>query len=1360
VDQAAATADQPLIADRYRVERKLGKGGMAVVYEVTDLPTGQRLALKQLLEKLADREGPALQFRREFHTMARLQHPQVVQVYDYGVAGGLPYYTMELLDGRDLRQLAPAEPRQAGFLLRDLASALAYLHSRRFVHRDVSPVNVRCTADGRAKLMDFGVLTTPGFCRDVAGTPAHVAPEVVRGLPIDHRADLFSFGALAYWLVTGAKAYPARSFQELEETWQRNVRPPSSLAPQVPEALDELILALLSLDAVARPRSAAEVIDRLGGILGLDPAPELEVAHSYLSSTTLVGRKRELERIRTCVSSSLGGRGGFVLLEGPSGIGKSRLLREARLEAQIASATVVEARCHPQGGAYSVLRDLADGLLAAVPRAARDAARKGSPVLRRAIPELEKEYASATSGEVSSPGRDERVAVQREVTRWFMDVSREHAVVLAVDDLQRADEGSAAVLASLARNTNDHELLCMCTVRTDESSRMPLAMATVRDVAVRLRIQGLSEEDTEELIRATFGNVPHAGRLGRWLFQVTGGNPLHCTEIPRQLVDRGVIRYVDGGWVIDEGFDENALPQFLTDAMDERIGKISDSARALAEVLSVHGAELSLDLCVRLAEEDDEREVFNALDQLLHEEILEGGGATYRFRHDGVREALLRNLDAERKQRLHLRVGRTLEQQGEVGPEREGEVGWHLLQGGDELRGAHLLERAGQRLYEMQSFAEAMPMLEAALEVFERHGYSPRRCQGLRSILLLGGVMADRTLALRHAERTLEAYRRYGGLHVAARLGRVLGRPIALGIGLLTAGLRWLLSPPRRRGPGPIPAVRELFKATAYTNSSLSTTWDVARLRRVAGLLRPVAISPKKVSYAMWAICSNYAEFRLGRFGTLRSNARQALHALAQDNKTPVARLEKLAAESACHWSLGVSALWRGESDYFEEVAELERTPAHVAASGRLQLQVMYHRLRGEEEDAKEEERQLEMYMVETGSGWPFRVALVYYSSLIYGILGDVMGLKRSVEELVRMRGEGFDFDFFVELARGEYYRQRGNYQKSEQHLQEALQLTTEEHIRDRSAALLALSDTLYALGQYERARQVAEQGVEINEDPELQVLLVRVRGARTLAQAEWALGQQERAWQRLQHALELLGNVDNPAALGMLQEARARLAYESGDVESYREAYDAAVQAYRMTGNSALLGRLQRLPDPARMGESQPADSSKDASISETVTSTAATAAAGAHASSVDSALTSAQGSLERATRMLDLLMQVSSGVSGFLYFRRKGALKLAAAIPEAEPPTGLREALRNMLDRDVAPEVSQQVPRAGTMPRGWHAVLLETTTEQGESVRVGAAAIQEGALDFEPIDPSLVQRVSRVLLEAGDVTWSEGNG
>src|SRR3972149_367908 len=138
----SAPLDAPVIGGRYRVVERLGKGGMGTGYRVVDDSTGRTLALKKLgveHKKPRDAAAAQLRFRREFHTMASLRHPRVVEVYDYGLDGGEPYYTMELLDGQDLQDLGAIGPREACALLRDVAAALAFLHPRRLPHRDPAP---------------------------------------------------------------------------------------------------------------------------------------------------------------------------------------------------------------------------------------------------------------------------------------------------------------------------------------------------------------------------------------------------------------------------------------------------------------------------------------------------------------------------------------------------------------------------------------------------------------------------------------------------------------------------------------------------------------------------------------------------------------------------------------------------------------------------------------------------------------------------------------------------------------------------------------------------------------------------------------------------------------------------------------------------------------------------------------------------------------------------------------------------------------------------------------------------------------------------------------------------------------------
>src|SRR5262249_13116204 len=157
-----------------------------------------------------------------------------------------PFYTMELVDGGDLRERTPMHWRDACSVIYDVCSSLALIHSRRLVHRDISPRNIRCSRDGHAKLIDFGALVPMGPGGLIVGTPPFVAPEVLHRSVLDARTDLFSLGASFYYTLTGRIPYSAKSFEQLLDAWDIKPEPPSDLISGIPPELDALVLSLIS----------------------------------------------------------------------------------------------------------------------------------------------------------------------------------------------------------------------------------------------------------------------------------------------------------------------------------------------------------------------------------------------------------------------------------------------------------------------------------------------------------------------------------------------------------------------------------------------------------------------------------------------------------------------------------------------------------------------------------------------------------------------------------------------------------------------------------------------------------------------------------------------------------------------------------------------------------------------------------------------------------------------------------------------------------------------------------------------------------------------------------------------------------
>jgi hypothetical protein len=472
-----------LVANRYRVLGRLGEGGAGEVLRVRDERTSEELALKRLV---ALGRADELRMKREYHTLAGLRHPNVVEVRSFGMdEHDTPYYTMELLDGRDLREAAPMPIEKTCRVLADVASALAFLHTRNLVHRDVSPRNVCLARDGRAVLTDFGVLATMGRARDIAGTPPCIPPEALRRLPLDQRTDLFALGALGYFLLAGRFPYAARSLEDLEDAWRARPAPLGTVRKDMPAALDELILSLTSLDPLARPSSAHEVLDRLGALVTLD-ARDHGAPTALLGSGALVGRRRTIERLRDLAQAAARGTGAAVLVEGPAGMGCSRLLAEVGVDAAVAGAVVLTASGESADrGAYGVLGELAYASLREAHDDAVAAARPHAAQLVRILPALGAAMPDVSPERSAGDPAEERLRFHDAAVRWIFDLAARRPLAVIVDDAERIDEASASVLASLAHHAREQPCLVAIGMRTDDRVRAPTHQIVGAEYRVR-----------------------------------------------------------------------------------------------------------------------------------------------------------------------------------------------------------------------------------------------------------------------------------------------------------------------------------------------------------------------------------------------------------------------------------------------------------------------------------------------------------------------------------------------------------------------------------------------------------------------------------------------------------------------------------------------------------------------------------------------------------------------------------------------------------------------------------------------------------------------------------------------------------
>jgi serine/threonine-protein kinase len=303
---------ETVIAGRYELGRRLGIGGMSTVQLALDRRLERNVAVKLLAEHLADDPAFVSRFRREALAAARLVHPNVVQVFDFGFdeAAHQHFIVMEHVPGRScaelLRERGQLGVEEAVEIVAQACRGLDYAHRNGVVHRDVKPGNLLVTDDGGVKLADFGIakateqssITQVG---SVLGTAAYLAPEQARGEEAGPRADLYSLGVVAYQLISGRLPYEAASLSELALKQQRELPGPlDELSADVPPALAQAVALALELEPEGRPETATAMERAIrDGARGIAPAvvpARSTAATRVIASAAATSETRALER--------------------------------------------------------------------------------------------------------------------------------------------------------------------------------------------------------------------------------------------------------------------------------------------------------------------------------------------------------------------------------------------------------------------------------------------------------------------------------------------------------------------------------------------------------------------------------------------------------------------------------------------------------------------------------------------------------------------------------------------------------------------------------------------------------------------------------------------------------------------------------------------------------------------------------------------------------------------------------------------------------------------------------------------------------------------------------------------------------
>jgi eukaryotic-like serine/threonine-protein kinase len=699
---SAITVGQELLDGRLVVLGLLGVGSMGVVYRAEDRRLGRQVALKTLRNFDADR---LYQLKREFRTLARLSHPNLVQLYELGARGDVWFLIMELVDGVEMAQWLREKPDRDRVLrvFGELYEGLRVLHAAGQMHRDVKPSNVMITGSDHAVLLDFGLIAPirPTATTMVAGTLDYIAPEQFWNQSPGAAADWYSFGVVLFEALTGQ--LPFAPSDRLRAMRHAPTAGPRALVPHLPAALDDVVRRLLDPDPARRPDPA-----ELALVLNA-PSTRLRAAPP-VPQMRFVGRKEPLAQLHRHFEDVRHGNTRVVHVHGPSGIGKTSLLRhflaEVRREGKV---VVLEGGCHPQESVpYKALDALIDnlarhllgledgGVVALAPRHAGDLVQL-FPVLGRvpAVRQWPTTHLQLSPAEVRRRGFD----ALRELIGKIAD---EQPVVLWIDDIQWADGDSGPVLRALLTPPDAPRLLLILSSR-DSHVAVPLIAAFDDSVPpVEIKIEPLSSAESLELARAL------ALELGAAIdpesvANDSGGSPFLLGEMVRYLGE-------------SDSQEARCEPFNVAGLVRSRLGHLTPEARRLLEFVAVAGKPLETDLAFAVARVGPAGQLlaYALCAQCLLREGSQDERGYLETYHDRIREVAIAALEPVERQARHrdladaIRRSRTPDARALVK---------HYLGAGDRAAGAHFALLAAEEAERDLAFDQSVEMYDLVLDL-------------------------------------------------------------------------------------------------------------------------------------------------------------------------------------------------------------------------------------------------------------------------------------------------------------------------------------------------------------------------------------------------------------------------------------------------------------------------------------------------------------------------------------------------------------------------------------------------------------------------------------------------------------------
>jgi hypothetical protein len=757
--------------ERFVVRRRLGAGTLGVVYEAEDRERGQLVALKALR---GAEPSDIYRLKKEFRTLVDVSHPNLVSLYELIASDDAWFFTMELIDGTDFLTYVragqdggngtSAEERLRA-TMRQLTTGVAALHRAGRLHRDLKPSNVMTTHDGRVVILDFGIsaeLQQPIDPRmrtaetGLWGTPVYMAPEQFLGEGATEATDWYAVGTILYEALTGQVPFTGRLGQIMMAKSSQLPLPPATIAPDCPRDLADLAMALLARDPHQRP-TADEILRRLAA----EHSTALD-ASEVATAIDLIGRQEHIAALEDAYRTSIGASV-TVYIRGPSGIGKSTLVQSfVDRVAQRDGAVVLSGKCYAR---ESVPHKALDGIVDGLSRYLRslDAVEVNALVpehvsaLLRTFPVLQRVDALATAEQRDHHTYDAiemRRAAFRALRELFGGIARRRPLILAIDDLQWADEASVRAGEEIVSGADAPHVLLIASFRSEEVKAHPFLQAAVaRGTTASTRqlvVAPLTHDETVALVDQIAGAAggPLPDTVIAQVARESAGSPFLAEQLARYVQAAGA-----------SGMGRVSLGEML----DFRIAQLPPDARPFLVTLAVAGRPLDEDLiraAAQVASPTNALVIALAAAHLIRSSV---SARQVEMYHDRIRETLAAQIPENARRDIHLHLAETLERHRVEDAEALFE---HYLAAGIRQKAALYAARAARNAAATLAFDRAVLLYKRAIELASPTPEERGALQAeLAEALMNSGRMAEaarafEAAALADSAQALEYHRR------------------------------------------------------------------------------------------------------------------------------------------------------------------------------------------------------------------------------------------------------------------------------------------------------------------------------------------------------------------------------------------------------------------------------------------------------------------------------------------------------------------------------------------------------------------------------------------------------------------------